>query len=519
MSKYKTGYHHQPLNPDGQEIRLLRLRPELSKDGLIQCDIAPVDLAAAPEYQALSYEWGPPKQIRRVSIAGRVLIIRENLWLFLDMFRSTVANNTLLWIDQICIDQQNLSERGHQVKLMGEIYTKAFRAVVWLGPSIGVYTDLRTTFDRHTVLVYEDLGRSRGREEYGQRRTVAGDEKHSMIARVKHYWHKPVCTDGRCTLCCWKIKHKALYGTDRDKVGEGVTMLIDPLELTYWTRLWIIQENVLARSCIFFLGNHQYSRCDLFNYASLLSREIPAPPFDTQLTAHIRGLLTPARSEIQLSLEQAFARFHCRTAKCSEPRDLVYGLLGLVHPTHRIPVDYSLTQMEVFGSLMDAIILSPTLKDARESTLIKTLKDLGVTLGITSPWNSWLNMSELSRSLETSLKDFLTCLEALELKGLQKTKWTSHELGSVVHTARLIEYKLLPMLEWVHSRSPSRQPLYAGYSEPIHLTQFIESINAITKLHLPALLQNIVSSAGARDPMAYFPSWDYFANIDRFDAC
>lgn len=38
-----------------------------------------------------------------------------------------------VWVDAVCIDQSNLTERGHQVKMMGYIYSKASRVLVWLG--------------------------------------------------------------------------------------------------------------------------------------------------------------------------------------------------------------------------------------------------------------------------------------------------------------------------------------------------------------------------------------------------
>jgi len=39
----------------------------------------------------------------------------------------------LLWIDAICINQENSLEKGHQIKLMGQIYKNASRVLVWLG--------------------------------------------------------------------------------------------------------------------------------------------------------------------------------------------------------------------------------------------------------------------------------------------------------------------------------------------------------------------------------------------------
>lgn len=40
----------------------------------------------------------------------------------------------MLWVDAVCIDQENFKERGEQVKIIKQIYTRAARVLVWLGP-------------------------------------------------------------------------------------------------------------------------------------------------------------------------------------------------------------------------------------------------------------------------------------------------------------------------------------------------------------------------------------------------
>lgn len=39
------------------------------------------------------------------------------------------------WVDAICINQNDIQERGHQVDMMRIIYPKARLVVTWLGPS------------------------------------------------------------------------------------------------------------------------------------------------------------------------------------------------------------------------------------------------------------------------------------------------------------------------------------------------------------------------------------------------
>jgi hypothetical protein len=46
-----------------------------------------------------------------------------------------VSTRFPIWIDAICINQQDNEEKDHQVQHMGEIYRNAKLVVVWLGPS------------------------------------------------------------------------------------------------------------------------------------------------------------------------------------------------------------------------------------------------------------------------------------------------------------------------------------------------------------------------------------------------
>jgi hypothetical protein len=48
---------------------------------------------------------------------------------------ASTSENTdrILWIDVICINQDNLQKRGHQVRQMNKIYEEAEQVIIWLG--------------------------------------------------------------------------------------------------------------------------------------------------------------------------------------------------------------------------------------------------------------------------------------------------------------------------------------------------------------------------------------------------
>jgi hypothetical protein len=38
-----------------------------------------------------------------------------------------------IWVDAVCINQENEEEKGHQIQSMARIYGQANRVIVWLG--------------------------------------------------------------------------------------------------------------------------------------------------------------------------------------------------------------------------------------------------------------------------------------------------------------------------------------------------------------------------------------------------
>ena len=83
-------------------------------------------------YTALSYVWGDPAVTKLITCNGKSLSITENLSLALRHVRRTDVA-VMLWIDQICINQQDLQEKSQQVILMSRIYQRAWSTLVWLG--------------------------------------------------------------------------------------------------------------------------------------------------------------------------------------------------------------------------------------------------------------------------------------------------------------------------------------------------------------------------------------------------
>ncbi|KAK4179490.1 heterokaryon incompatibility protein-domain-containing protein, partial [Triangularia setosa] len=140
-------YQYQPLDLSAGSIRLVRLCKG-SYDEQIHCELLETythDSEGIP-YEALSYTWGGiDRQGFIVVDRASILQVTDNLYTALVNLRYQHTDR-LLWIDAICIDQNNDRERGHQVGQMRKIYQNSEEVVVWLGPGKTAETQLAMKF-------------------------------------------------------------------------------------------------------------------------------------------------------------------------------------------------------------------------------------------------------------------------------------------------------------------------------------------------------------------------------------
>jgi hypothetical protein len=117
-------------------IRLVELSPALPNDPRLHCNLKHTNLEASKgKFEALSYTWGSLDE-RETIFCGNgdaELEVTLNCVIALRHLRHTQQTRTV-WVDAICIDQDNIAERNTQVRIMGKIFAAAWR-VVFLGES------------------------------------------------------------------------------------------------------------------------------------------------------------------------------------------------------------------------------------------------------------------------------------------------------------------------------------------------------------------------------------------------
>jgi hypothetical protein len=131
-------------------IRLVVLLPAIDKR-VILCNSR---LRNNPDYEALSYVWGDPHITKQIILSDKKFHVTTNLEAALRRLRYS-SKPRLLWIDALCIDQGNISERISQVRQMGAIYRSAREVAVWLGPESNTSLRAFETLDAIVAILRE----------------------------------------------------------------------------------------------------------------------------------------------------------------------------------------------------------------------------------------------------------------------------------------------------------------------------------------------------------------------------
>jgi Heterokaryon incompatibility protein (HET) len=338
-------FQHQPLDPQRTQIRLLRLSD--SDTNTINITLGNFDLEECPPYIALSYMWGPPKPIREISIDGRPFNIRENLWHFLDSVRkvrkrvyvATVPTRFVdvevrqhyLWIDQICIQQSNSSERNHQVKMMGQIFGGASEVLIWLG-----------LFNKNR----------------------AGQAESAVQLCQRPYWRRLWVIQEIMLGCKVTIVHNETL-VDWEEFFSGFLLSSRKLERTNSTK-W---TNLFSSICPLFFSTGELPTDELptdelpetyWHHTNPSVHQLPKYIDSDQIPKIVQSIFNERvkfeRYGRGRSLSYVLDLFSFSGSECENPRDKVYGLLALVDQRAAVEVDYPKTVKEVYYDVLKKVI-------------------------------------------------------------------------------------------------------------------------------------------------------------------
>ncbi|CAH0058500.1 unnamed protein product [Clonostachys solani] len=305
---------YSPVDTAEGEIRLLTLHPTADKEAPIVCDLHRVKLRDNPEFEAISYTWGDEHPSVQIVLNDTTFKVRENAAAALRRLRRRKGTRRV-WIDAICINQEEVPERDRQITVMQHIFGQASQVIIWLGePTEQGILGIRYLQGK---LINASL-RQLWLEVYGDN------------VRPSYTTNVSTALD-------------RLTYTDEQLAGEIRELLDRP----WWRRTWVVQEAVLAQKLVVMCGEELVT-WDMIKKL-IEGRRITRPNFEAMgivldETAFPDGLFRFISEYRQRWHDSASGinlleiLYRCRALECSEPQDKIFGFLGIAPSTQAMGV-------------------------------------------------------------------------------------------------------------------------------------------------------------------------------------
>jgi hypothetical protein len=126
--------------PDDHSIRMLTLQAGVPGDPLCG-KLEFFNINCGDQYETISYTWGELDRGSEMICDNGVIEITSSLESALSRLRLKERERRL-WVDQVCINQDDKEERSQQVQFMNRIYENALHVLVWLGEDEQKMADL-----------------------------------------------------------------------------------------------------------------------------------------------------------------------------------------------------------------------------------------------------------------------------------------------------------------------------------------------------------------------------------------
>lgn len=319
-----------------QEIRLVRIKPldvhqsSPNSDTDVCCTLEHSIRGETP-YLALSYTWGDQNDRCPIRVGDEVFSIGKNLESALRELRAR-NQDVVVWVDQLCINQEDEDEKSYQVQQMKEIFADATGVIAWIGPAADDSGLLINTLKR-----------------------TARD------AASNDYYH--IVNDHELDLTLYSVPDAFRKFCQRD----------------YWSRLWIMQEFAVGRELQISCGNMTISYDSLleairfveeFNLTNAEDTDEPykkelyplASPYWCPEFSFMQGVVSRRWRYQSLKHQSYFFRILVDSSilaidynhpQCTNPRDRIFSLLGLANDedTFRKIIDYSKKCEDVYEAI------------------------------------------------------------------------------------------------------------------------------------------------------------------------
>lgn len=295
-----TAIVYRPLKARG-EIRVLLVAPGKGSEK-VRCELLHIRL---PDnkilYEAVSYVWGSQDKTESITVG-----VNEDVPIGVNLHEALKALRLpdkvrFLWVDKLCINQDDVTERTQQVRVMGRIYSTAKRVLIWIGRN-------------------ED-------GTQGSLRAVS-----TMIQQLR--------------------KHLA------DAHRLDWQPVVQVLRREWFQRMWMVQELAQAHEAIVVFGDETENWDDIFQplASAILSFDYHALPDKTLESISNLLILDGIRARFKEKLHNRYTLAELisltRHFKATDPRDKIFALVGLAGDVRssdwEVSADYSTSVADVF---------------------------------------------------------------------------------------------------------------------------------------------------------------------------
>ncbi|KAF9872365.1 hypothetical protein CkaCkLH20_10192 [Colletotrichum karsti] len=368
-------YPYRPLNLP-HETRVLIVQPGNFEDDLI-CSLSHLNLASPAEpYDALSYCWsksvdrdastdpdteipwsvyGRDENDQLVDKGGRKLwkdlvddpyfyesyirmggkmpdapitcngvtmVVGGELYRALRRLRPKDGPPLRIWVDAVCINQDDIAERNEHVKIMGQVYAGASKTRVWLGES--------TQFDMHALETLMAISQvlSKFLTEARQLETDPNPQRLLLLVQAQ-FWTTP----------------------NIERLEWG--LVAEMLNRAWFKRTWIIQEVANSKNIAVQIGDLEFEWEFLSGVVRAMS-DYKINYFISECKAFkaitMMEYLRQERLDKETDTAMSFLRLleELRDFNATIPSDKIYSVLGLTKMRDEVVVDYALSPEEVF---------------------------------------------------------------------------------------------------------------------------------------------------------------------------
>lgn len=310
-----SAFDYPYLPNDGNYFRLVQLFADHDADP-IRCELFTARRSDwEQQYFAISYVWGEKEKPSYIQVNGCYFEVRRNLFDFLGAFRRYTRGNKFQW------------------------------SILWIDA---------TCIDQRTMA-----------------------EKNHQVQDLGHIFRDAAC------VFAWLGQGETAFETLLEGIDNDVQMdrkNMDLLKLTYtnayWTRLWIVQEVLLARNLLYLYGK------------VACRRDRMEKAINEQLGSYNRlRTLTAYQSFGDRRFADLFRVFGC--LGCSLDHDRIFGLLGIANLGQnnvRLRVDYGMSRAALFKETICLVDHSERFDFVRNFVLTVrlTIEDID-----TEPANTW----------------------------------------------------------------------------------------------------------------------------------